>query len=171
MGQNLALTLEAEGEYSFQHVHANRAIKWKTPNKRYIIDFWVKQQSWVEVNYDIKLWYSCEILLGDLQSEEERDIVLEMSVPPVPLGTQLPVLGQPMFTAQLSYFNIITAQMDRIECQLTVTRDCKDLRSRVQSLWVPECLPYIPYSWLILGHLAKLEGNHENKIFTGGVVP
>lgn len=36
MAQNLSLKLEALGDSSFKAVHANRTIKWQTPNKRYI---------------------------------------------------------------------------------------------------------------------------------------
>lgn len=56
--------------------------------------------------------------MGDLQSEEERDIVLELTLPALP-G---PVEGVPVIRAQLSYFNVITSQMDTVDCQLTVNR-------------------------------------------------
>lgn len=61
---------------------------------------------------------SCEIQMGDLQSEEERDIVLELRLPALP-G---PIEGDPVISAQLSYFNVVTSQMDTVKCQLTVNR-------------------------------------------------
>ena len=59
--------------------------------------------------------------MGDLQSEEERDIVLELRLPALP-G---PVEGDPVVRAQLSYFNVITSQIDSVECQLAVNRTGK----------------------------------------------
>ncbi len=56
--------------------------------------------------------------MGDLQSEEERDIVLELMLPALP-G---PVEKDLVVKAELSYFNIITSQFDTVECQLTVNR-------------------------------------------------
>ena len=56
--------------------------------------------------------------MGDLQSEEERDIVLELLLPVLP-GT---MESDPVIKAQLSYFNVITSMMDTLDCQLTVNR-------------------------------------------------
>lgn len=55
--------------------------------------------------------------MGDLQSEEERDIVLELTLPPVPAPQPDEVLR-----ASLSYFNVITASLDTVTCELTVSR-------------------------------------------------
>ena len=54
--------------------------------------------------------------MGDLQSEEERDIVLELMLPVLP-G---PVEKDLVMKVELSYFNIITSQLETVECQLTV---------------------------------------------------
>ena len=56
--------------------------------------------------------------MGDLQSEEERDIVLELMLPVLP-G---PVEKDLVMKVELSYFNIITSQLDTVECQLAVNR-------------------------------------------------
>ncbi len=79
MGQNLSLKLELQGDNSVAEVHANRAINWISPKK------------------------ICEIGIGDLQSEEERDIVLELKLPLLPFPQQDLVLK-----VSLSYFNVIT---------------------------------------------------------------
>ena len=59
--------------------------------------------------------------MGDLQSEEERDIVLELHLPALPA----PVEGDLVAKAQLSFFNVITSQIDTVECQLHVNRTGK----------------------------------------------
>lgn len=56
--------------------------------------------------------------MGDLQSEEERDVVLELRLLTVPD----PVERDPVVQAQLSYFNVITSQMEMVDCQLLVSR-------------------------------------------------
>ena len=56
--------------------------------------------------------------MGDLQSEEERDIVLEVQMPALPEAVDEFLVAK----AQLSYFNIITSRMDTVECQLTANR-------------------------------------------------
>ena len=56
--------------------------------------------------------------MGDLQSEEERDIVLEVEMPALPAANE----RYPVVKVELSYFNIITSLMDTVECQLTVNR-------------------------------------------------
>ena len=66
---------------------------------------------------------SCEIPLGDIQSEEERDIVLEL---------KLPVLPSPQpdttLVTTLSYFNVITSALDTLTTELTVNRTGTCLR-------------------------------------------
>ncbi len=79
VGQNLSLKLELQGDNSVAKVHGNRAINWTSYKK------------------------ICEIGIGDLQSEEERDIVLELKLPLLPLPQQDLVLK-----ASLSYCNVIT---------------------------------------------------------------
>ncbi len=79
VGQNISLKLELQGDNSVTKVHANRAINWISPKK------------------------ICEIGIGDLQSEEERDIVLELKLPLLPLPQQDLILK-----ASLSYYNVIT---------------------------------------------------------------
>jgi hypothetical protein len=56
--------------------------------------------------------------MGDIQSEEGRDIVLELCLPALP-G---PVEGDPVVKAELSYFNVVTSRMDTVDCQLKVNR-------------------------------------------------
>jgi hypothetical protein len=61
---------------------------------------------------------SCEIAMGDLQSEEERDILLEC---------QLPKLSEPasdlVVKAQMVYFNVISSSMDTVNSNWTVERN------------------------------------------------
>lgn len=56
--------------------------------------------------------------MGDIQSEEERDIVMELLLPALPA----PVKEDPVVKVQLSYFNIITSQLDTIDFDLVVDR-------------------------------------------------
>lgn len=56
--------------------------------------------------------------MGDLQSEEERDIVMEIDMPALPDAKE----NYPVLKSQLSYFNIITSRMETVDCQLTVNR-------------------------------------------------
>ena len=58
--------------------------------------------------------------MGDLQSEEERDIVLEVKLPPLPTPQQDLVMK-----ASLSYFNIITSSLDTVTFDLIVDRKGK----------------------------------------------
>ena len=64
--------------------------------------------------------YSCEIPMGDLQSEEERDIVLELKLPALPSPTQDTVLR-----STLSYFNVISSELDTIQSELVLSRGGK----------------------------------------------
>ena len=61
--------------------------------------------------------YSCEIPMGDLQSEEERDIVLELKLPALPSPTQDTVLR-----STLSYFNVINSELDTVQSELVLSR-------------------------------------------------
>ena len=58
--------------------------------------------------------------MGDIQSEEGRDLVLELELPPVPSGTASEHV--PLVSVELSYFNVITSQFDTVQCQLTINR-------------------------------------------------
>ena len=66
----------------------------------------------------ISLVISCEISMGDLQSEEERDIVVELLLPTL----SGPIEDDPIISAQLSYFNVITSQLETVDCQLAINR-------------------------------------------------
>ena len=61
--------------------------------------------------------YSCEVTMGDLQSEEERDILLELKLPVLSASTSDVVI-----TGQLVYFNVISSTMDNIGSNLTIER-------------------------------------------------
>ena len=65
---------------------------------------------------------SCEIQLGDMQSEEERDIVLELSLPAVEGDQEGAVLR-----ARLSYFNVISSTLDTVDAELVARRSGKDI--------------------------------------------
>ena len=58
--------------------------------------------------------------MGDLQSEEERDIVLELKLPAMTSPQQDMVLK-----ATLSYFNVITSEFDTVQSELTLQRGGK----------------------------------------------
>ena len=62
-------------------------------------------------------YYSCEIPMGDLQSEEERDIVLELNLPALPSPIQDTVLR-----STLSYFNVINSELDTVQFELILQR-------------------------------------------------
>ena len=53
--------------------------------------------------------FSCEIQLGDIQSEEERDIVLQLALPAVE-GDEVEEQG-PVLRASLSYFDILSSTL------------------------------------------------------------
>ena len=62
---------------------------------------------------------SCEIQLGDIQSEEERDIVLELSVPEVEGSLEGAVVR-----VRLSYFDVISSSfVDDLCTDLVVSRN------------------------------------------------
>ena len=65
----------------------------------------------------MSVYYSCEIGMGDIQSEEERDVVLELQLPAVSSPQQDLVLK-----ASLSYFNVITSALDSVTCDLFINR-------------------------------------------------
>ena len=61
--------------------------------------------------------FSCELSLGDLQSEEGRDVVLEIVLPALAAPTQDTVLK-----ATLSYFNVISSTMETASYELAINR-------------------------------------------------
>ena len=60
---------------------------------------------------------SCEVTMGDLQSEEQRDILIELLLPALPNPTSDQVIG-----SQLVYFNVITSALDTVDCPLVLKR-------------------------------------------------
>ncbi len=60
--------------------------------------------------------------MGDIQSEESRDLVLEMELPAVSTGKDILLLK-----AELAYFNVITSQFDTLQCSITTNRTSKTL--------------------------------------------
>ncbi|XP_003383100.1 PREDICTED: uncharacterized protein LOC100635885 [Amphimedon queenslandica] len=93
MGQNLTLKLEAGENTSILNVHTNKPTTWKTKGK------------------------CCEITMGDLQSEEERDILLELQLPAVADMSQQGIIGK------LSYFNVINSKPDEVNFTMTFERN------------------------------------------------
>ena len=55
--------------------------------------------------------------MGDLQSEEGRDVLLEIQAPAVSTPC-----SEPVVTATLSYFNVITSSLDKVSAVLTLER-------------------------------------------------
>ena len=60
----------------------------------------------------------CVISLGDLQSEEERDIVIPINLEA--MGAEF--VAQPLIKVTLSYFNVITTLMQTTIVDLAVDR-------------------------------------------------
>lgn len=60
----------------------------------------------------------CVVTLGDLQSEEERDIVIPINLE----AMKAECVAQPLIKVTLSYFNVITALMQTVTVDLTVDR-------------------------------------------------
>ena len=58
--------------------------------------------------------------MGDIQSEESRDIVVELELPSMPSDIALEQV--PLVKAELTYFNVITSQLDNTQCLLTTNR-------------------------------------------------
>jgi len=61
--------------------------------------------------------------MGDIQSEESRDVVLELELPAMSSDTALE--QAPIVKAELTYFNVITSQLDNTQCLLTTNRTGK----------------------------------------------
>ena len=62
----------------------------------------------------------------DLQSEEERDILLELKLPVLSASTSDVVI-----TGQLVYFNVISSIMDNIGSNLAIERNSQLLRHSI----------------------------------------
>lgn len=56
--------------------------------------------------------------MGDIQSEEERDILIEMTLPAVTNPSSDEVVK-----GNLSYFNVISSSLETVECSLTLERN------------------------------------------------
>lgn len=94
VGQNISLKLEAVGDNRITAVHTTRALTWKTPSKK------------------------CEVAMGDLQSEEERDILIEITLPKIGADT-----SEEVVKGQLSYFNVISSNLDNVDFNLVLHRN------------------------------------------------
>ena len=68
--------------------------------------------------------------MGDLQSEEERDIVLELKLPALSSPTQDTVLR-----STLSYFNVITSEFDTILSELILSRGGEIVWQGISVIW------------------------------------
>eukprot|EP00731_Ephydatia_muelleri_P001001 Em0001g1001a len=93
VGQNLSLKLEMLGDNEFTEVHANHSVSWITPRK------------------------SCEVPLGDIQSEEVRAVVLQLVLPALAAASQDPVVK-----VTLTYFNVISSKTEIVSSELIVNR-------------------------------------------------
>ena len=58
--------------------------------------------------------------MGDLQSEEERDILVQLTIPAVTATSDTAIV------AKLLYFNVITSAMETVECNLVLERNGKE---------------------------------------------
>ncbi len=55
--------------------------------------------------------------MGDLQSEEQRDILMEVQLPALPSAT-----ADKVISCQLVYFNVITSALDTVDGPLILKR-------------------------------------------------
>lgn len=62
--------------------------------------------------------HRCVISLGDLQSEEERDIIIPINLEPL----EAECAAQPLIKVTLSYFNVITTLIQTTIVDLAVDR-------------------------------------------------
>ncbi len=58
--------------------------------------------------------------MGDIQSEESRDLVLELELPPMLYSRAY--RNNALVNVQVSYFNVITSQHENVECKLVTNR-------------------------------------------------
>jgi hypothetical protein len=76
--------------------------------------------------------FRCLIQLGDLQSEEERDVVLEVTLP----ATGEEHSDWMVVSAKLTYFNVISSMMEDIQFDLKVHRKQEDSQRPNQAVLV-----------------------------------
>eukprot|EP01119_Soliformovum_irregulare_P023282 TRINITY_DN8112_c0_g1_i3.p1 TRINITY_DN8112_c0_g1~~TRINITY_DN8112_c0_g1_i3.p1 ORF type:complete len:459 (+),score=96.12 TRINITY_DN8112_c0_g1_i3:85-1377(+) len=67
-----------------------------------------------------------ELSLGDIQSEEQRDIVMAMQLPELPSEDVQWVYA----SVELSYFNVLTCMMESVTCQAQLERQTSTSSSR-----------------------------------------
>ena len=97
-------------------VGQNISLKIELSNGATISEFIAKKTPTYNANKS-----SAEVALGDLQSEEQRDVLMEIQLPVCPdLGTDGGILNYASVT--LSYFNVITAVMETVTADLPVSR-------------------------------------------------
>ena len=97
-------------------VGQNISLKIELSNGATISEFIAKKTPTYNANKS-----SAEVALGDLQSEEQRDVLMEIQLPICPdLGTDGGILNYASVT--LSYFNVITAVMETVTADLPVSR-------------------------------------------------
>jgi hypothetical protein len=94
VGQNMEISLTCANGCSMPDVHAKNPAKMSDGNTK------------------------CLIQLGDLQSEEERDVVLEVTLP----ATGEEHSDWMVVSAKLTYFNVISSMMEDIQFDLKVHR-------------------------------------------------
>jgi len=58
--------------------------------------------------------------MGDIQSEESRDLVLELELAPVSSGSATEEVA--LLKTEVSYFNVITSQFDTVKCLVLTNR-------------------------------------------------
>ena len=98
VGQNMTLTIEAQPHCTLGTVHYKNKPQMEPDNKK------------------------CVVSLGDLQSEEERDIIIPINLEA--LDTEC--MAQPLIKVTLSYFNVITVLMQTTSVDLAVDRKVVD---------------------------------------------
>ena len=94
VGQNMTLTIEAQPRCTLGTVHYKNKPQMEPDNKK------------------------CVVSLGDLQSEEERDIIIPIHLE----ALETECLAQPLIKVTLSYFNVITTLMQATSAELAVDR-------------------------------------------------
>ena len=75
------------------------------------------------------------VQLGDLQSEEERDVVLELTLP----ATGEEASDWTVVSAKLTYFNVITSVMEDVQYDLKVQRKQEGLSTLRSTSWGYMC--------------------------------
>ena len=96
----MMLTIEAQSHCTLGTVHYKNKPQMESGNKK------------------------CVVSLGDLQSEEERDIIIPINLE----ALETECLAQSLIKVTLSYFNVITTLMQTASAELAV--DCKIVASR-----------------------------------------